>query len=80
MTYDRPNDVRGRDVRARLLAIIRARAVDRSHIPKNTHLGELLGISAGQVSRHMARLMDEGMLELRSIGRRRYASVGRIAA
>jgi predicted ArsR family transcriptional regulator len=80
MTYDRPNDVRGRDVRARLLAIISARAVERSHIPKNTHLSELLGISAGQVSRHMARLMDEGTLELHSVGRRRYAMIERRAA
>ena len=52
-------------------------AARHAAIPKYQELADMLGISAGQVSRHMARLLDADVLNLRGAGRRMY--VGRAA-
>jgi hypothetical protein len=77
---NRPIDLRGREVRSLLLAIAHACAVRGIHLPKNDVLAAKLGCCAGQVARHMGRLMDEGALELQTVGRRRYVvSEGMVA-
>jgi hypothetical protein len=77
---NRPIDERGREVRSMLLAIAHACAVRGIHLPKNDVLAAKLGCCPGQVARHMGRLMDEGALELQTVGRRRYVvSEGMVA-
>ena len=51
---------RGQAVRRALLAIVHARHAAGLPLPAYQKLAAALGISAGQVSRHMAVLMDAG--------------------
>jgi predicted ArsR family transcriptional regulator len=60
MTYDRPSDIRGRAVRARLAALVREHADAGRPLPRHREIAAVLGISASQITRHLNRLMDEG--------------------
>src|SRR5215469_16954688 len=51
---------RGEAVRSALLAIVHARHAAGLPLPSYEAMARAVGISAGQVSRHMAVLMDEG--------------------
>ena len=51
---------RGIAVRTALLAIVRARAAAGRALPSHKAMARMVGISAGQVTRHMAVLMDAG--------------------
>jgi hypothetical protein len=59
---------RGVAVRRALLAIVHARAVAGLPLPPYATLAAAVGISPGQVSRHMAVLMDEGAFLTRCAG------------
>ena len=59
---------RGIAARAALLAIVRARAEADLPLPPYQTMARAIGISAGQVSRHMAVLMDEGAFTTRCAG------------
>jgi DNA-binding MarR family transcriptional regulator len=71
MTFNRPVDRRGREIRAALLAIIRACEHRRQLLPKHAVLGLSLGIDRSQVSRHLARLRAEGAYVALEAGRKR---------
>lgn len=51
---------RGEAVRRALLAIVQARAVADLPLPSHRTMAAALGISPGQVTRHLAVLMDGG--------------------
>ena len=59
---------RGIAARRALLAIVRARAEADLPMPPYQTMARAIGISAGQVSRHMAVLMDEGAFTTRCAG------------
>jgi len=59
---------RGIAVRNALLAIVQSRAVAGLPLPKHAVLGAALGISAGQVTRHLGLLMDDGAFSTRCAG------------
>jgi hypothetical protein len=61
MTYDRPNDERGRAVRARLAALVREYADAGRPLPRHCDFAAMLGISPSQITRHLNRMMDEGL-------------------
>jgi hypothetical protein len=54
------NTPRGEAVRRALLAIVQARAVADLPLPTHRAMAAALGISPGQVTRHLAVLMDGG--------------------
>jgi DNA-binding MarR family transcriptional regulator len=60
MTFNRPVDRRGREIRRALLAVVRACEHRHQLLPKHIVLGLSLGIDRSQVSRHLARLRAEG--------------------
>ena len=53
-------DIRGREMRAALLAVVHRCAVTNAPIPTHAMLGEVMGVSQWAVTRHMNRLMNEG--------------------
>jgi DNA-binding MarR family transcriptional regulator len=57
---NRPNDIRGRAVRARLAALVREYADTGRPLPRHREIAAMLGISASQITRHLNRMMDEG--------------------
>jgi DNA-binding MarR family transcriptional regulator len=59
-TCDRPVDIRGREVRRVLLAVIRRCEAGGLLLPQYAVLGRSLGIDRSQVSRHLKRLRAEG--------------------
>jgi DNA-binding transcriptional regulator YhcF (GntR family) len=58
---NRPNDERGRAVRAGLAALVREHADAGRPLPRHREIAAMLGISASQITRHLNRLMDEGL-------------------
>lgn len=58
---NRPNDVRGRTVRAWLAALVREYADAGRPLPRHCDIAAMVGISASQITRHLNRLMDEGL-------------------
>jgi hypothetical protein len=67
-------NARGIRVRAALLAAARACAARDAPLPAYRVLAALIGISSGQVSRHMGRLMDAGAFTIRRRHRRIYVA------
>jgi biotin operon repressor len=60
MSFDRPVDIRGREHRRVLLAIV-LRCAERGWLlPQYRVMGSALGIDRSQVSRHLKRLRAEG--------------------
>lgn len=59
---------RGEAVRHALLAIIESRAIGGLPMPSHKVMAAALGISAGQVSRHLGVLMDAGVFSTRCAG------------
>ena len=57
---DRPVDIRGREHRRVLLAIVLRCAERGWRLPQYAVLGRALGIDRSQVSRHLKRLRAEG--------------------
>jgi predicted ArsR family transcriptional regulator len=80
MTMNRPNDLRGREIRRVLLAVARRCEARGKRLPSRLRLGLALGISAPQVTRHLHRLRAEGLLEFQNVGQRSYVVSRRIAA
>jgi predicted ArsR family transcriptional regulator len=64
------NTPRGEAVRAALVAIVRARAVADLPLPTHRAMAAALGISAPQVTRHMAVLQDAGAFRAVNAGMR----------
>ncbi|HKW20965.1 MAG TPA: hypothetical protein VJO13_06290 [Ktedonobacterales bacterium] len=60
MSSDRPVDIRGREHRRVLLAVVLRCAERGWRLPQYRILGAALGIDRSQVSRHLKRLRDEG--------------------
>jgi predicted ArsR family transcriptional regulator len=63
-----PHTTRGKAVRRALLAIVEARAVADLPLPPHATMAAALGISAGQVTRHLGVLMDAGAFSTRTAG------------
>lgn len=64
---------RGPVVRRALLAIIRLCHERNAPIPSCAVLADLVGIHRSQVARHLDRMMDDGLFNVRSRGgRQRY--------
>jgi DNA-binding transcriptional MocR family regulator len=61
---------RGEAVRRALLAIVEARAVAGLPMPPHRTMAAALGISHGQVTRHLGVLMDQGAFRTRQAGMR----------
>lgn len=59
---------RGEAVRKALLAIIEFRAIAGLPMPSHRAMAMAVGISPGQVTRHLAVLMDEGAFSTRCAG------------
>ena len=70
MSSTHTNTSRGEAVRAALVAIVRARAVADLPLPTHRTMAAVLGISPGQVTRHLAVLMDAGAFSARNAGMR----------
>lgn len=60
MSSNRPVDIRGREHRRVLLAIVLRCAERGCRLPQYRVLGRALGIDRSQVSRHLKRLRAEG--------------------
>jgi DNA-binding transcriptional regulator YhcF (GntR family) len=60
--------IRGEAVRRALLAIVEARAVADLPLPSHRAMASALGISPGQVTRHLGVLMDAGAFSARNAG------------
>lgn len=70
---NRPNDIRGRRIRKILTEMLEGCATENRCIPKHQVIGEIIGISASQVTRHLAKLQSErNDMNLINIGRRVY--------
>lgn len=67
-----PNQARGVAIRRSLVAVLRLCHAQNVRVPTYTRLGHALGISHSQVTRHMARLLDENVFTPRGDGRRMY--------
>ena len=63
-----PHATRGQAMRRALLAIVEARAAADLPIPPHKVLAAALGISPGQVTRHLAVLQDDGAYSTRIAG------------
>lgn len=61
---------RGLAVRRALLAIVEARAVADLPLPTHRSMAAALGISHGQVTRHLGVLQDAGAFRTRQAGMR----------
>lgn len=57
---EHPHTTRGEAMRRALLAIVEARAVAGLPLPPHRTIAATLGISPGQVTRHLGVLMDAG--------------------
>jgi DNA-binding transcriptional regulator YhcF (GntR family) len=57
----RPNDLRGRALRASLTQLVRSCAVNRRPLPSHRDIAAMMGVSAPQITRHLNRMMDEGV-------------------
>lgn len=55
-----PHTVRGEAIRAALLAIVAARHTAGLPMPSHRSMAMAIGISPGQVTRHLGVLMDNG--------------------
>jgi hypothetical protein len=64
------NTPRGEAVRRALLAIVEARAVADLPLPSHKAMAAAIGISAGQVTRHLGVLQDAGAFTTRQAGMR----------
>jgi DNA-binding MarR family transcriptional regulator len=60
MSSNRPVDIRGREHRRVLLAIVLRCAERGCRLPQYAVLGRALGIDRSQISRHLKRLRAEG--------------------
>jgi DNA-binding transcriptional ArsR family regulator len=69
---DRASDRRGVTIRRALMAVVRICFEDQVALPSYAALAAAVGISAGQISRHMARLMDDNLFVPMRDGRRIY--------
>lgn len=69
MTITQPK-TRGIAVRRALLAILEARHAAGLPMPRHAAMAAALGISAGQVTRHISVLLDEGAFTARNAGAR----------
>lgn len=65
---EHPHATRGQAMRRALLAIVEARAVAGLPLPPHRTMAAALGISAGQVTRHLAVLQDDGAYSTRCAG------------
>lgn len=80
MPMNRPNDERGRAVRARLAALVREYAEAGRPLPRCRDIAAMLGLSASQISRHLNRMMDEELFSPVCRHTRIYAVIERRAA
>jgi DNA-binding transcriptional regulator YhcF (GntR family) len=77
---NRPNDERGRAVRAQLAGLVRECADAGRPLPRCREIAVMLGLSASQISRHLNRMMDEGVFTPTCRHTRIYPVIERIAA
>ena len=68
MSSNHPHTSRGEAIRRALLAIVEVRAVADLPLPPHRAMAAALGISPGQVTRHLGVLMDAGAFSTRIAG------------
>ena len=64
------NIARGQQVRRALLAVARECQAQGVLLPTYATLGAALGLSNPQISRHINRLLDDGVMQVSQVGRR----------
>jgi DNA-binding Lrp family transcriptional regulator len=76
----RPNDIRGRVLRASLARLVRDCADAGRPLPRHHEIAARVGISRPQITRHLNRMMDDGVFSTVCRHTRIYAVIERRAA